>query len=150
VSDATATPQPEKKPQQVRPLKYPTVPDAQLMAMVSFVETDPGNSAGITISHNGSVVSGNLVSRETWLIRVRELMSTASGTGADAVAELMEVVAESSDKRLAQLIAEGQTPPLDYFFHLVDVTIVSSGLHKVPVWRGQLSHVSGWSFGSVS
>ena len=99
---------------------------------------------------SGTVISGILVSGK----RFFELMADW------LAAEGAQDFAESFARPTAELFASPETGPADEdelsfsdYIHLRAARVFTSGNDKpLPetFWRGRLSHVSGWSFGTMT
>ncbi|HUR75693.1 MAG TPA: hypothetical protein VMZ00_15535 [Sporichthya sp.] len=124
--------------------------------------TDPESSASITLTVAGLVVSGDLVPAWVWFRDMRAVLTSGSGTGADGMAGVFgmfaddalgevlirEATGEVEDAEVASGPAAGATLPTT--IHLARAVILGAHHHQElagGLWRGRLSHVSGWTFG---
>lgn len=118
---------------------------------VGSEDEHPG-SIGITVTSAGAVVSGIAISRKAFIERSVELMREA---GAPTVADGMDTlwnmaanqwVAEAKRRDEAELPSRARR-----FLHLRDARIwAPEGKINVPLWRGALADITGWSLGSHS
>ena len=121
---------------------------------------DPETSASITLTVGGLVVSGDLVPAWVWFREVRGLLSTGSGSGADGMADVFGMFADDALGEVLIREATGDVedvddapPPegiLPTTIHLTRAVILGSHHSQElagGLWRGRLSHVSGWTFG---
>ncbi len=121
---------------------------------------DPETSASITLTVGGLVVSGDLVPAWVWFREVRGLLSGGSGSGAGGMADVFGMFADDALGEVLIREATGDvedmpaTPApegtLPTTIHLARAVIL--GAHHSQelaggLWRGRLSHVSGWTFG---
>ncbi len=103
---------------------------------------------GLTITSNGALVSGLAISRRAWIDATVEQYKQA---GADEswiqkfYTEFHEDnLAEAKRRRDARLPQQARR-----FLHMRDVRIgTATDYVQVPLWRGALADVTGWSFGS--
>jgi hypothetical protein len=137
------------EPQAVEEIR--TIPDAVLGAMVEAVSRSDAAELGLTLYVSGTVISGILVSGK----RFFELMAdwlTAQGA---------QEFAENFARPTAELFSRPDTESADEgeaevsfsdYIHLRAARVFTSGNDRpLPetFWRGRLSHVSGWSFGTM-
>lgn len=149
-------------------------PDEDLLLAVlvqgANASTDPDTSVSITLTVGGLVVSGDLVPAWVWLREVRELLAGASGTGQDGMAAVfgmfaddalgdvlirdatagIEAIDEDDDDEDGGVSVGGPDTALPTSIHLARARVL--GAHHSQelaggLWRGRLSHVSGWTFG---
>jgi hypothetical protein len=125
------------------------IPDPALLALVDALNTfdSDSSSIGITLDVSGVIVTGKLVGAAVFFDAMEKMLEAAGQPEfADAFAkphaDLMREEAahdDGSDDRLRPR-----------FIHLVDARVVTSNdARPIPrqLWRGRLSHVSGWSVG---
>lgn len=134
-----------------------------VLVQASNSSADPETSVSITLTVGGLVVSGDLVPAWVWLREVRELLGGASGTGVDGMAKVFGMFA---DDALGDVLIRDATGDLEEVagpapdadadgrlptsIHLARARVL--GAHHSQelaggLWRGRLSHVSGWTFG---
>lgn len=131
--------------------------DELLGILLDAVEAAPGGvGTGITLTVGGLVITGNLVSEQTWLeTHPADFVPEEGIAKAKARAELRrqlmsgrdpeEFTAEERDELSADL----------QLVHLKDV-IIFAGSSPIAVpsdvfyWRGKVSEVTGWTLGRLS
>lgn len=121
-----------------------------ILDMYVGINDEHTGSIGVTVTSGGAVISGIAISRKVFIERSIELMREA---GAPTVADGMDtlwstvndqIVAEANRRDDAELPARARR-----FLHLRDARIwASSGPINVPLWRGALADITGWSLGS--
>ena len=133
-----------------------------VLVQASNASADPDTSLSITLTVGGLVVSGDLVPAWVWLREVREILGSASGTGVDGMAHVFGMLADDAlgDVLIRDATGDVEDPEaatgesaeqrLPTTVHLARARIL--GAHHSQelaggLWRGRLSHVSGWTFG---
>ena len=141
-----------------------TSPDEDLLLAVlvqaSNSSADPETAVSITLTVGGLVVSGDLIPAWVWLREVRELLGGASGSGVDGMATMFGMFADDAlgDVLIQDAMggaesadpAEEAAARLPTTIHLAQARILGSHHSQEltgGLWRGRLSHVSGWTFG---
>lgn len=128
--------------------------DWYLDTVLSFAHgLDDENSDGalpLTVTSNGVVVSGFAISRSAWMVGVADQYKQA---GAAEIATYVEkMFKEAHDDVVAQAKGrvEANLPSIPRrFLHMKDAQFVVGGTHtQVPLWRGALADITGWSLGS--
>lgn len=123
--------------------------------------TDPETSASITLTVGGLVVSGDLVPAWVWFREVRALLSAGSGTAAGGMADVFgmfadDALGESLIREATGGIEEAEettaaaADTLPSTIHLARAQLLGAHHHQElagGLWRGRLSHISGWTFG---
>lgn len=117
-------------------------PYDEMLALLSKMAIEHGLQCPVTLSVNGSIICGDLISGSTYASRVAELMRSASGNVAPALEEAFLNLSESPENG----------PLVDPAYLCLDrVTVLTGGL--VPtcgdqfVWRVRLDQVDGFAFG---
>lgn len=99
-------------------------------------------SVGLTLNVAGSIVSGQLVGPREWFQLQAEQFEKGSTE---------EVFMTTIGKNA---VPDPETVDVDYvFLHLKDVRIYVANeqlSRDLSLWRGRISQVAGWSFGSLS
>ncbi|MEZ3160952.1 hypothetical protein AB1K54_10445 [Microbacterium sp. BWT-B31] len=115
--------------------------DLLLYGLVKGI-TELGGRWGLTVHVGGATVSGIAIGSREWFDGLLDLMDGA-GEGGDVVAHsLAQSFMELGPDRLAAL-SEG-------FLHMRDASILAGGTTlTMPLWRGALSEVTGWSSGNI-
>lgn len=125
---------------------------------------DPEASASITLTAGGLVVSGDLVPAWAWLRDLRGLLSSGSGSAAGGLADVFGMFADDAlgdvlIKDATRDVQDPSDPPangaadpttLPITIHLARAQVLGAHHHQeLPggLWRGRLSHVSGWTLG---
>ncbi|WP_019876898.1 hypothetical protein [Sporichthya polymorpha] len=135
--------------------------DADLLLAVlvqaSNSSADPETSVSITLTVGGLVVSGDLVPAWVWLREVRGLLVEGSGTGADGMANVFGMLADDAlgdalirDATGSLEDEEAPAQALPTTIHLARAVVLGAHHHQElagGLWRGRLSHVTGWTFG---
>jgi hypothetical protein len=129
-------------------------PDFMLRALVESVNSPRagGREAGMSLilTLPGGVVAGRLIPAAVWWDEQAAIMREAGAEG------LGEVFGEAADtyRRLAEEAEQQPGPSTARYIHLADARVYAPGGMPLPVqgmrWRGRLSDVSGWAFGTLS
>jgi hypothetical protein len=136
-------------------------PDSVLAALVSTVNRFGSLEIGVTLHVSGVVVSGLLISGRSFF----ELLSAAlTEGGTSESAPIRHALASAwagshaDDYRAGEhdpskddQREEGQPAPKVGYIHLRSASVHAAGdLVPLPgvLWRGRLSHVSGWAIGN--
>lgn len=115
-----------------------------------------GVDIGITLSVNGAIVSGILISGKKYFEELSEMMAKHSQNPGDIMGALAEgwksytVIYEKPEDA-----PEDWTPPRAAYIHLRDARYFAPGQAPIPtnmgvLWRGKLSEVDGFSIGNMS
>jgi hypothetical protein len=127
------------------------IPDPILAALTGAVSSSALSELSLTLYVSGTVISGTLVSGR----RFFELM------GDWLAAEGAQDLADSIARPIAEMFSGPDAEPPDEeqgelgfsdFIHLRAAQVFTSGSDRpLPetLWRGRLSHVSGWSLGTM-
>ncbi|MER6539673.1 hypothetical protein ABT215_39015 [Streptomyces sp900105755] len=129
------------------------VPDLYLSLLLTMVESGESvTSMSVTLGMTSGVISGDLVSRDTW----KSLWTETVLTRANADAGSMGLFPDTADRLFRQAredagTEDGSERHGPRFVHLKDVTLFVPGVSPVglPFWRGRLSEVSGWTIGKL-
>jgi hypothetical protein len=124
--------------------------DTVLNFVHGFNDEHPGGVVGLTVASNGVVVSGLAISRAEWMAAVVDQYKQA---GADETAASIEkvfkqahdmVVEGAKDRDKADLPSRARG-----FLHMKDARLgAGDTFTQVPLWRGDLADITGWSLGS--
>lgn len=127
------------------------VRDLYLHMLIKLLEGDETNSSNIpvTLTTNGAVVHGQLITMETWKELWPETLRDAQGTGA----ELIRGFLDSIDTAFKQVREEDGLPEpeddgLRNFVHLKEAVVHGTNGIALPLWRGRLDSITGWSIGT--
>lgn len=134
------------------PLHQPAAPvvtepaqDVQLQMLVRLIGQDPEAALPITLVVGGGVLHGDLISHQAWTADWARSLRGFDGPGA----RLLKRFPEEVDRAVAD--REGHDGPhrLPQWIHLRDATHAGASGRPVvmPLWRGRLADVSGWSLG---
>lgn len=124
--------------------------DLQLQMLIQLlVEQSDENRVPITLNVPGALVCGYLVSASAWRTRWVERIGSMTGPGAEHLSFFPDRILNAVDEVLKE---EGEERPdmLPRWIHLLDVRIVTGAMNTVadvPLWRGRLADVAGWSIG---
>ena len=128
--------------------------DWYLETVLTFVhglsDQHRGGFVGLTVISGGAVVSGLAISRAEWIASLAEQYEQA-GAG-DTATYLEKFFSEAHADVVTQakrrMDAELPVRPRS-FLHMKDARIGASDAYtQVPLWRGALTDISGWSLGS--
>ncbi|WP_328315988.1 hypothetical protein [Streptomyces sp. NBC_00388] len=121
------------------------VPDLQLQLLVRLLGEQLRATLPVTLNIPGGVLYGELIAHEAWKADWAKSLRELGGSGADVMAGFPETV----DQALSELHGDEGPHQLPRWIHLRDATLVAGGLNSValPLWRGRLADVSGWSLG---
>ncbi|MEU1128226.1 hypothetical protein ABZ371_32750 [Streptomyces sp. NPDC005899] len=121
------------------------VPDLQLQMLMRLLDREQRSSLPITLTLSGGILHGDLIGHEAWKADWARSLRQVEGEGANLLAEFPEIM----DQGMRELGAEGEGSQLPRWIHLRDATLVLGGANAVhlPLWRGRLADVSGWTLG---
>ena len=124
--------------------------DTVLNFVHGFNDETPGGFVGLTVTSNGVLVSGLAISLAEWITVMVELYKQA---GADETADHVRTLFTQAHNGVldqAKARDEADLPSLARgFLHMKDVRIgVGNVTTQVPLWRGSLADITGWSLGS--
>lgn len=133
--------------------------DEMLQVFVGFANRF-GMNFGVLLSAKGAIISGTVISAEQYYNEVGGLLAESFTAGsAEATIAIRQAISEtfSSKATISSATALntkhelGELPPPMYI-HLKNAAIFAgttlSGGHDPLYWRGLLSSVDGWAFGS--
>lgn len=120
--------------------------DLVLRTLATVADDDEKNEFSLTLAVNGVLVAGQLIGRKRWFREVVEDDAFAAITGVTKA--LNKMVLEDDEKF-------GQRNIDDYHYvHLSNARYIDpSGLiptEQGMYWRGRISEISGWSWGSMA
>lgn len=124
--------------------------DLLMSLYIGFDDSWEG-AIGMTIQSQGAVISGTVISRVEWSRRVvEELRNGGGGEAADRLGQLYDktnnrLLEEWKDRDEQDLLGRARR-----FIHMRDARIINGNIINVPLWRGSLADVTGWSLGSYS
>lgn len=124
--------------------------DGILLGLRDSAQSGSITGVGITLTIGGSVISGTLVGRNTWLDSMHNDLSTNHPT----IGKVTEVLRDTFRHDLSGDEAElSKLMDDDLFIHLVDAKYVT-GMNALPsegslFWRGRIDRVEGWSLGAL-
>lgn len=136
-----------------------TGPDVILRILVGLVNDSKDIEMGVTLHVSGIIVSGVLISHETYWEAFRVVMrengspdtQAARQTFADAfTAGIMGKDLDGNREPAAEDEEAGHAEPPNHI-HLRDAVVWAPGVEPTlprTLWRGRLSHVSAWSIGT--
>ncbi|MFE6474589.1 hypothetical protein [Streptomyces rochei] len=131
-------------PQVVEPLL-----DLHLQMLIKFVEQSDANRVPVTLNVPGTVIFGQLASPSAWSTRWVERIGAMVGDGKEHLSFLPDQTRQAVDELMKE--QGGEEPRiLPRWVHLLDARMVTGAMNTmvdVPLWRGRLADVSGWSIG---
>lgn len=124
--------------------------DTVLNFVHGFNDEHPGGIVGLTVTSNGVVVSGLAISRAEWMAGIVNQYKEA---GADETAIYIEKVFNQAHDMVIERAKERDDADLPSrargFLHMKDVRLGTGDVWtQVPLWRGALADITGWSLGS--
>ena len=137
------------------------MPDRFLLTLINIVDADGELEVGITLYVSGVIVSGLLISARRYFELLNEAVQTdGSQEGAglrEALGDALTDVGESYRAAGLNIEAEAGQVALELlltsYIHMRNAEVHAPGGpgHLAPaLWRGRLSHVSGWSLGVLA
>lgn len=135
------------------------LPDQVLEALVRAVNESPDTKIGIALYVSGLVISGSLIPAGVFFKQLSGLLQEADGPAPlrETVAQLMLEISDSYSVtgHIPSSEEDGETATiLPVYVHLENAAVwtdaTSGGSLSVGLWRGRLSHVSGWSMEEYS
>ncbi|WP_043666182.1 hypothetical protein [Streptomyces xylophagus] len=127
------------------PIVTEPVPDLQLQMLVRLIGQDATAALPVTLTVGGSFLHGDLISHEAWTTEWAHTLHGVDGPGAQLLERFPQQVDEAVEDK------QGRHTPqrLPQWIHLRDAIGVAGagGSVVMPLWRGRLTDVSGWSLG---
>ncbi|MBP5802372.1 hypothetical protein J2D78_09785 [Microbacterium maritypicum] len=125
------------------------VKDWMLEDLVRIFDND-GSAIGITIQSNGATISGLLIGADEYLRRVGETFEQSPVPDMKVLPELWGKSLADTNDWLAERDSRGLARPARRFLHMRDARILTGSQPvNVPLWRGNLSDITGWALGSI-
>lgn len=126
--------------------------DLYLRMLIRVLEKDDTHRSSIPVTFmvNGGIIYGSLISADTWKIQWEEQMQKAEGVGVDVIRNFPRDIDEAFEQAFEEEAAEKPDDDgLRYFVHMKDASLVIPGSAPIslPLWRGRLESVDGWSVG---
>lgn len=124
-------------------------PDAYLHIWV-YLANRLGLEASLSMTMGGVVVSGTLISIETWQREMESQIRAANTETPDAVEGMLKGLTEARIRITADELVED--PDKEYqFVHLKEATVYGAGSpFEVPLWRGNIHSVDSWWLGHLA
>lgn len=124
--------------------------DTVLTFVHGFNDEHPSGIVGLTVTSNGVVVSGLAISRAEWIAGV---VGQYNEAGADETAKYIDQVFQKAHNAVIGQAKERDEADLPSrargFLHMKDVRLGAGDTYtQVPLWRGSLADITGWSLGS--
>ena len=122
--------------------------DLLLGSYVGWKDDGHGH-VGLTVQSGGVVISGVVISRTEWITRLAQsLRESGTAEFADnleaSFGRIQRDLAEEWDRRdQADLLGRARR-----FIHMRDVRVLATPSVDLPLWRGALADITGWSLGS--
>lgn len=131
--------------QPAAPIVTEPVPDLQLQLLVRLIAQDAQAALPVTLTAGGLVLHGDLISHEAWTTEWARSLHGMEGSGAQLLARFPQQVDEVVEDRQGKAVPQR----LPQWIHLREATAVTGGGGSVvmPLWRGRLTDVTGWSLG---
>ena len=131
--------------QPAAPIVTEPVPDRQLQMLVRLMGEDAQAALPITLTVGGAFLHGDLISHEAWTTDWARGLHGMDGPGA----QLLERFPQQVDEAVVDKQGGPGPRRLPQWIHLRDATGVAAGGGSavMPLWRGRLTDVSGWSLG---
>jgi len=117
--------------------------DPMLLSFVNIANTT-SLEIGVTLSVNGTVVSGNLISYTSYLKLLAEEFK-GKGNVADVFSQSFIDTATQAERVLNEM-EDDEIKPANYL-HLKEATIFNGQQTKIGLWRCSISSVNGFTFG---
>ncbi|MDQ0795758.1 hypothetical protein [Streptomyces sp. B1I3] len=121
------------------------VPDLQLQLLMRLLDREQRSSLPITLTLSCGILHGDLIGHEAWKADWARSLRQVEGEGANLLAEFPEIM----DQGIREMAADDYASQLPRWIHLRDATLVFGGTTAahLPLWRGRLADVSGWTLG---
>lgn len=134
-------------PEEVSPRHkyFPSDVILDIFLKVTLGRKDSDSSAALTLTIGGLVVSGVVIPLGRWQsLWIQQLTEAAPMLGT-ALGNAFESLDGDDDDD------DDDDWRVNSFVHMRDATIWSGGIRPInlPLWRGQLRHVTGWTLGSL-
>lgn len=109
-------------------------------------------SVALTVQSDGAVVSGQAISRKEWIERItRQYDQAGAAETGKHIDNLFNLMHTRAVTKHGERVAAGLPTAARRFLHMKDAHITHGSSEIVlPLWRGKLEDISGWSLGSVS
>lgn len=124
--------------------------DLQLQMLIHvLVEQSDENRIPVTLNIPGTIIYGHMVSGSAWRTRWVERVGAMGGDGKDHLSFFPSQLRSALDEVVPESGTDADKP-MPRFIHLLDATMVTGAMNttvEVPLWRGRLADVSGWSIG---
>jgi len=127
--------------------------DGFLQLLCSFVNATDEGGLPVTLSINGMLVSGTIISAKKYFSTMAQTLAT-SIYGDEKSATRAEFEQNIADMPKTP---DGELPLAEelQFIHLRDAKFLAAGGESMNVtssvlWRGRISKIAGWSFGAFS
>ncbi|MEV8604993.1 hypothetical protein AB0465_34540 [Streptomyces griseoviridis] len=140
------TVEPDPLHQPAAPVVTEPAPDLQLQMLVRLIAQDDTAALPLTLLLPGGLLHGELISHEAWKADWARGLREVGGSGA----HLLERFPEQVDQEVAARQGRQAPQRLPQWVHLRNATSVTAAGDPVvmPLWRGRLADVSGWSLGT--
>jgi hypothetical protein len=126
------------------PVVTEPVPDLQLQMLIRLIGQDAHATLPLTLVVGGGFLYGDLISHEAWTAEWARSLRGIDGPGAD----LLELFPQQVDQAVVDRQGHETPQRLPQWIHLRDATgVTGSEPVHMPLWRGRLTDVSGWSLG---
>lgn len=131
--------------------------DVVLRVLASLAQKHEDFGIGVTLSVQGSLISGILIGRDAWFSAQASLLSRSGEMGAAIGGALRDGVAAAEEDAIADNEANEALDLDHYYVHLRNATIMSGSQPitssdgpegQGTLWRVRISEVSAWTMGN--
>lgn len=123
-------------------------PDRALADLVVMINSTAKGEIGATLTVNGSVVSGDIISGERFFLGLQEEIRNASGADNRLADTWQPMVDAYRADREADVDFDAALKNT-VFIHLRNAKVINGETSNVGFWRGRLESVDGWSIGRL-
>jgi hypothetical protein len=128
------------------------VPDPVLADLVHAVNHGGDTEISLTLSVSGTVISGMLIANTKFFkLLADSVIAAGAAPGGSPVESFADFMRSGADVPDADAGDGEEAIEVTLYIHLRDAVVWAPGGASLPaqLWRGRLSHVSGWSLGAI-
>lgn len=115
--------------------------DGVLLAFQELANSKTLESMGVTVTVNGMVISGSVISHERYLEELFDTLRASGGGGGVTLADGLKLVTTPS-------VGAEQEEELAQYLHLKDARVwMPSGPGPQALWRCKMTEIDGWMLG---
>lgn len=123
--------------------------DAALVTFINLAEKESA-SIDLTLLVRGALVIGTPISARQWGQALLESLADAINRSNPGVGDSLRKVPEESTERTTPSSGEEEKTGPQYV-HLRNVVVLAGhATSHLPLWRGRVDQVDGWTLGSIS